>query len=65
MSTTIKREFTVVENAGYIGEADIRSFPTLGKAIAWRDRHYEPDELETLHVQIACDLPDGTRTYEY
>jgi hypothetical protein len=62
---TMKRKFTVVEKAGYIGETDITSFPTLREAIGWRDRHYEPDELETLHAQIACDLPDGSRTYEY
>lgn len=61
----MKRKFTVVENAGYIGETDITSFPTLREAIDWLDRHYEPDELETLHVQIACDLPDGSRTYEF
>ena len=65
MSPTRNREFTIVENAGYMGEADIRSFPTLREALAWRDRHYEPDELESLHVQIACDRADGSRTYEY
>lgn len=61
----MRKQYTVVENAGYEGENDRLSFDKFDDAIKWRDRHYEQDELESLHVQIALDLPDGSRTYEY
>jgi hypothetical protein len=58
------RTFTVVENAGYERETDVRSFESYSAAIKFRDNYYVEDEVESLHVEIACDLPDGTRTYE-
>ncbi len=61
----MKKGYTVVENAGYERECDVHTADSHDKAIKWRDRYYEPDELESLHVEIACDLPDGSRTYEF
>ena len=60
-----KRSFTVVENSGYEGERDVRfGFSTSGAAWKWAYRHYSFDELDDMHVRVACDTPDG-RTYEY
>jgi hypothetical protein len=58
-----KEVFTVVENAGYEGENDRKSFPSAEKAWNWARRSYR-DELETLHVQVRLDRGDY-RTYEY
>lgn len=60
-----KKQYTVVENAGYERECDVRSFDSFSDAIKWRDEYYVDDEVESLHVQIAADLPDGSRAYEY
>ena len=49
------RRFTIVENAGYVGETDITSFLTLREAMAYQRGHYEPDEIEELHVDIRQD----------
>lgn len=55
--------YTVVENAGYEGEQDIKSFHVAHDAYAFIKRHYQDDEAETLHVMVALDL-NGERTYE-
>jgi hypothetical protein len=57
--------YTVVENAGYEGECDICTFPTLSHAISWVRNQYEEDEREELHVQVRKDFPDGEGTYEF
>lgn len=58
------REYVVVEQAGYEGEADIRRFDTYAAALRFLDRHYDGrEEIEALHVEIACEI-DGERTYE-
>lgn len=57
--------YTVVENAGYIGETDRKGgFLRLTEAYKWIERHYEPDEIEELHVTVRRDCGDE-RTYEY
>jgi hypothetical protein len=61
----MKKQYTVVENAGYERECDVHTADRYGNAIKWRDSYYEGDEIERLHVEIACDLPDGNRTYEF
>jgi len=50
--------YTVVENAGYEGERDIRTFASLITADRWMAGWYEPDEIETLHVLIRRDCGD-------
>jgi hypothetical protein len=50
--------YTVVENAGYEGERDIRSFSNLIRADAFVRRWYDEDEIETLHVAIRKDCGD-------
>ena len=61
----MKKRYTVVESAGYERECDVHTAESYGAAIKWRDEYYEADEIESLHVEIACVLPDGTRTYEF
>jgi hypothetical protein len=57
--------YTVVENAGYEGEQDVRTaFSTSEAAWRWAERHYRKSELEDMHVQVRRDSP-GERTYEY
>lgn len=56
-------KYTIVENAGYVGERDITSFPTQREARAHRERHYDRDELDSsdpncLHVYIRYDWTD-------
>ena len=56
--------YTVVENAGYEGETDIRSFPTRQKAENWIKRRYYADERDphhpnSLHVEIRHDWTDA------
>ena len=61
----MKKKYTVVENAGYERECDVHIADSYGAAIKWRDEYYVEDEIERLHVEIACDMmPDGSRTYE-
>jgi hypothetical protein len=50
--------YTVVENAGYEGERDIRTFASLIAVDRWMAGWYEPDEIETLHVLIRRDCGD-------
>lgn len=57
-------KYAVVENAGYVGETDRRSFKSYRQAVDWLNAEYDADERDELHVAIAADLPDGTRTYE-
>jgi hypothetical protein len=52
------RRFVIVEQAGYEGEQDITHFPTLREAMAYQRGHYEPDEVEELHVDIRQDWTD-------
>ena len=52
------KRFVIVEKAGYIGECDITHFPTLREAMAYQRGHYEPDEVEELHVDIRWDEID-------
>lgn len=61
---TMPKQYTVVENAGYEGEQDILSFPRLREALDYIKSHYDHDEVDSLHVQIAVHR-DGERTYEY
>ena len=57
--------YTVVENAGYEGENDVRTaFSSAEAAWRWAERYYQGDEIETLHVQVARDTQDG-RSYEF
>ncbi|WP_338811196.1 hypothetical protein V2V90_23975 (plasmid) [Agrobacterium leguminum] len=35
-----KKQYTVVENAGYERECDVRSFDSFSDAIKWRDSYY-------------------------
>lgn len=66
------RRFTVVEQAGYVGERDITSFPTLSEALAHIDSHYDADERDQfhkdcLHVDVRQDWTDdsGEERSEY
>ena len=56
--------YTVVEDAGYEGERDIRTFPSLIAADRWVQKFYGADEIETLHVLIRRDRGDE-RSYEF
>jgi hypothetical protein len=57
--------YAVVENAGYVGECDIRTgLLTYMEASDYMHSYYDQDEIEGLHVDIALDMPDGHRTYE-
>jgi len=58
-------QFCVVENAGYVGECDVYSDADYGKALRWINDHYDGNELDELHVAIALDKPDGTRSFEF
>jgi hypothetical protein len=57
-------EYMVDERAGYVGERDIRGFPTRGAAERHVERHYSSDEQDTLYVAVQLDLCDGTSTYD-
>ena len=56
--------YVVVENAGYVGEAQIREFKALTAAAKWKARQYCGGEAERLHVQIAV-MRGGVLSYEY
>lgn len=61
-------KYTVVELAGYVGENDRKSFGTFADAADYLEDEYgeaESDERERLKPDIAIDLPDGSRTYDY
>lgn len=60
--------YTVVENAGYDRETDVREFADYGKAIRYVERHYtaaerDNDSPECLHVGIRADRDDGSREF--
>lgn len=57
-------KFTVVENAGYEGERDIRSFEFHDDAEAFIERFYSVDEEREMHVVVRLDRADGSSTYE-
>jgi len=68
MITVMKdRRFTIVEQAGYEGERDITSYPTLREAFAHLSERYEPGETESLRVDIRQDWTDekGEEFSEY
>lgn len=57
--------YTVVENAGYEGECEAKvGFRKSEEAWKWAERHYDADELESLHVEVRRDCGDE-RTYEF
>jgi len=56
--------YTVVENAGYDGERDRRSFPSPEDAWRWATRYYGKNGLEHLHVAVRRDCGDE-KTYEF
>lgn len=57
------KEFIVVENAGYERECDVAHCTTFRAALQRQEELYEPDEIESLHVEIAIEI-DGVRSYE-
>ena len=56
--------YTVVENAGYEGERDVRTFERFLDADRWIRSRYGDDEVESLHVLIRRDN-GKQRTYEF
>lgn len=65
----IDRKFTVVENAGYVGEQDIRSFDTFRDACAFMKLQYSANELDglhpdSLHVDIRQDWSDDEGAHQ-
>jgi hypothetical protein len=54
----------VVENAGYQGEQDVFSHTDFNVAAKWLTDRYTDFEVKNMHIDIACDLPNGDRTYE-
>lgn len=57
--------FTVVENAGYENETDVKGgFDCSRAAWDWARNHYDQDEMDELHVEVRCDNEDG-ETYEF
>lgn len=57
--------FAIIEQAGYEGEKDIGGrFATQRAARQHIDRHYDADEIEDMHVDVAAVLEDGSRTYD-
>ena len=63
-STLFEPVYTVVENAGYDGERDARSFAKYRDALAWMIASYGDDEREMFHLAIARDDADGSRSYD-
>ena len=62
--TRLNRQYTVVENAGYVGEADVFECLTRAEAIAFIRGQYDRDEIESLHVAIRTDFADGSSEYQ-
>jgi hypothetical protein len=63
MLRKVNKMYTIVENAGYIGERDISTHPSYWAACNAMSRAYDSDEIESLHVKIAFDGGEH-RTYE-
>jgi hypothetical protein len=66
--TKVDYTYTVVENAGNVGEYDARAgFQTWSAANDWMiDQYGDPDdpERDQLRPAIRMDGSDGSRTYE-
>lgn len=60
-----KAQYIVVEQAGYVGECDRKSFDRYEDALEWRDDHYDDNEIDRLHVEIAFENGEGDRTYDF
>lgn len=58
-----KLRYTVVENAGYEGERDVKTCRKYTEACFWLNEKYSDEELSTLHVAVRRDHPNGTREY--
>jgi hypothetical protein len=58
---TTGTKYVIVENAGYEGGQDVKSFLNYWQAVRWTAKHQS--EYETLHVGIRRDSPDGTSEY--
>lgn len=61
-------KYVVVEQAGYEGEQEVRTFNNYWRAIDWIVRQYgdvtnDNAEFYTLHVALRRDAADGTREY--
>lgn len=68
------KRYTVVENAGYVGERDITSYPTAREAWAHIESHYDADERDQfhpdcLHPEVRLDYTDDdgnpVETYDF
>lgn len=57
------KTYIVVENAGYERECDVRTFSDYRSARSFIRSYYEPDEVSSLHVEIAVER-GGERSYE-
>lgn len=58
--------WAVIENAGYDGECVIASnFPHWLDAHAYVRSHYDEDERESLHVDIAFWDEEGFWSYDH
>lgn len=55
--------YVVVEKSGHVGEQDVFEDEDYLTAHKWMMREYCDHEIDTLHVRIAFDAPEG-RTYE-
>jgi hypothetical protein len=57
--------YAVVENAGYEGEHAVKFSRDIRLCIGWMTKHYTQKEISDLHVDIALQREDGTRTYDF
>ncbi|MCM2457565.1 hypothetical protein HGO37_19375 [Rhizobium sp. CG4] len=64
MSPEPSLKYVVVEHAGYQGEQDVFSHTDFNVAAKWLTDWYTDFEVKNMHIDIACDLPNGDRTYE-
>jgi len=46
-------DWTVVENAGYVGEVRLDGFDSYKEAKQYIEDNYTQDEIEELHVEVA------------
>lgn len=60
------KHFAIIENAGYVGEKDIGGrFATYTEASKRLHKQYDADEIESMHVDIAGVLADGSLTFDF
>jgi hypothetical protein len=59
----MRRQYIVVENAGYQGERDVKHKASFIEASKWMRSNYDSMELLDLHVAICVEI-DGRRSYE-